>query len=46
MKRVQATTHQQVLKRLLKKRKFRRGYQEELDKLRQPKKSRALPIPA
>ena len=34
MKRVHATTHRQVLKRLLKKRDFRQGYQEELDKLR------------
>lgn len=34
MKRVQATTHRQVLKQLLKKRGFRQGYQEELDKLR------------
>ena len=34
MKRVQATTHQQVLKGLLKKPGFRRGYEEELDKVR------------
>ncbi len=34
MKRVQATTHRQVLRRLLKKRDIRQGYQEELDKLR------------
>jgi len=34
MKRVRATTHQQVLKQLFKKRNFRQGYQEELDKLR------------
>ena len=34
MKRVQAMTHRQVLKRLFKKRRFHRGYQEELDKLR------------
>ena len=34
MKRVHATTHRQVLKHLLKKRDFRQGYQEELDKLR------------
>ena len=34
MKRVRATTHRQVLKRLFKKRGFRQGYQEELDKLR------------
>ena len=34
MNRVQATTHRQVLRRLLKKRDIRQGYQEELDKLR------------
>ena len=34
MKRVHATTHRQALKRLLKRRHFRQGYQEELDKLR------------
>ena len=34
MKRVRATTHRQVLKQLFRKRDFRQGYQEELDKLR------------
>ena len=34
MKRVRATTHQEVLGRLLKKPDFRQGYEEELDKLR------------
>ena len=34
MKRVHAITHRQVLKHLLKKRDFRQGYEEELDKLR------------
>ena len=34
MKPVRATTHRQVLRTLLKKRGFRKGYQEELDKLR------------
>ena len=33
MKRVQAPTHQQVLKEALKQRRFRRGYAEELEKL-------------
>ena len=34
MKRIKAVTHRQLLKRLLKRREFRQGYQEELDKLR------------
>ena len=34
MRRVQATTHRQVLQRMLGKQGFRRGYEEELDKLR------------
>ncbi|MBI4356242.1 MAG: XRE family transcriptional regulator [Candidatus Omnitrophica bacterium] len=34
MKRVKAVTHRHVLKRLLKRQDFRRGYEEELDKLR------------
>ncbi len=34
MKHVQAPTHRQVLKQLLKKRNFRQGHREELDKLR------------
>lgn len=34
MKRVRLTTHQQVLKPFLKDRQFRRGYEEELEKLR------------
>ena len=34
MKKVQATTHRQVLSHLLKKPGFRQGYEEELDKLR------------
>ena len=34
MKRVRATTHRQVLNRLLKKPEFSQGYEEELDKLR------------
>ena len=34
MKQVRATTHKQVLKRVLKDRRFRQGYEEELDKLR------------
>lgn len=31
---VRATTHQEVMRRLLKKPGFREGYEEELDKLR------------
>ena len=34
MKRVQATTHRQVLKRLRKNHGFQQGYEEELDKVR------------
>ena len=34
MKHVRATTHKQALKRVLKDRRFRQGYEEELDKLR------------
>ena len=34
MKRVRAITHRQVLKQLFKKPGFRKGYEEELDKLR------------
>ena len=34
MKKVRATTHQEVLGHLLKKPSFRQGYEEELDKLR------------
>ena len=34
MKRVRATTHREILNRLLKKPGFREGYEEELDKLR------------
>ena len=34
MERVRATTHRQVLTRLLKNGRLRRGYQEELAKLR------------
>ena len=34
MKQVNAPTHRQVLRGLLKKRDFRRGYEEELNKLR------------
>ena len=33
-KKVRATTHQEVLDRVLKKPGFRKGYKEELDKLR------------
>lgn len=33
MKRVQAPTHRDVLKKLLKNRGFRRGYEQELEKL-------------
>ena len=34
MKRIRATTHRRALGRLLRKRGFRQGYEEELDKLR------------
>ena len=34
MKQVKAATHQQVLKRFLQKPDFRKGYEEEVDKLR------------
>ena len=34
MKIIRATTHQQVLKRLLRDKRFRKGYEEELEKLR------------
>lgn len=34
MKTVRATTHQEVLKPLLKDRRFQKGYEEELEKLR------------
>ncbi len=34
MKRVQAPTHGQVLRRVLKDRDFKQGYEEELEKLR------------
>ena len=34
MKRVRAISHRQVLGRLLKDERFRRGYEEELEKLR------------
>ena len=34
MKQVRVITHYQVLKRLLKNRRMRQGYQEELEKLR------------
>jgi hypothetical protein len=34
MKQVQAPVHKQALKQLLKKRDFRQGHREELDKLR------------
>ncbi len=34
MKTIRATTHRQVLRSLLKDKRFRRGYQEELEKLR------------
>jgi predicted XRE-type DNA-binding protein len=34
MKKIRATTHQEVLGHLLKKPGFRQGYEEELDKLR------------
>lgn len=33
MKRVQAPTHRGVLKKLLKNQEFRRGYEQELEKL-------------
>ena len=34
MKKVRAVSHRQVMSRLLKDRQFRRGYEEELEKLR------------
>ena len=34
MKRVRAISHRQVMSRLLKDQQFRRGYEEELEKLR------------
>ena len=34
MKRVRATSHREVMSRLLKDQQFRRGYEEELERLR------------
>ncbi len=34
MKRARAISHRQVMNRLLKDQQFRRGYEEELEKLR------------
>ena len=34
MKQIRAVSHRHVMSRLLKDRRFRRGYEEELEKLR------------